>query len=613
MHKPLFLAALAASLSVPVQAQLVDTANNTSAASPQLETLVVVSSRNATPLRQLGTAVSVLEEAEISALGFQSLPDVLRTLPSVSVSNSGGMGKVTSLSVRGEAGYRTLIRVDGVDISDPTGPQVSSQSNHLLNASVTRVELLRGPQGLMYGADAGGVLNITTDRRTEGFGGGVNAETGRYGSHSYSGYLGAGNDRGDFYLSAARAETDGFNAHVADTSGEPDGYENTTLHGRAGLNISQNLRAELVLRDTDADAQHDNCGFDPIIHDCLSTFEQRNGRASLTHTTARASNTLAYSITDVEQIHYEAGDIGYFTEGEISRWELNGSMDLSPSHAIAYGLEHRTDEVMDLERDQQGIYLEYQGNYQERFYFTAGVRHDDNDDFGETSSYRLSAAYLLPVTTGTVKLKGSLGTGFRAPSLSEIDYNRNWGPDLPSLEQEDSRGLDIGVEYFGNNGLHLEAVVFDQRIDNEIYFDMVGFTGYMQSDLRSESRGLELIGALPVSERVRINANYTYMDTEASDGSPRARQPKHSANLGVLYQPIQRLDLALHWRTVRDRIDGGVPMDNYQVLSGSARYGLTDGAVVYVRGENVLDEDYEEVPSYYTSGAAFYAGIELTF
>src|SRR5690625_5376806 len=63
------------------------------------------------------------------------------------------MGKVTSLSVRGEAGYRTLIRVDGVDISDPTGPQVSSQSNHLLNASVTRVALLRGPQGLMYGAE----------------------------------------------------------------------------------------------------------------------------------------------------------------------------------------------------------------------------------------------------------------------------------------------------------------------------------------------------------------------------------------------------------------------------------------------------------------------------
>lgn len=612
MHKPLFLAALAASLCLPAQAQTVDILNHASNATPPLETLMVVSSRNATPLRQLGTAVSVLEEADINALGFQSLPDVLRTLPSVSVSNNGGIGKISSLSVRGEAGYRTMIRVDGVDISDPTGPQVSAQSTHLLNASVTRVELLRGPQGLMYGADAGGVLNITTDRRIEGFNGGVSAEAGRYDSQHYSGYLGGGNERGDFYLSAARAETDGFNSHMADTTGEQDGYENTTLHGRAGVNVGQNLRAELVLRNTEADTEHDQCGF-PAIDDCLSTFKQRNGRAALTHTTARTSNTLAYSITDVKQVHYEADAIGYFTEGEISRWELNGSADLSPSHAIAYGLEHRTDEVMDLTRDQQGVYLEYQGNYQERFYFTAGVRHDDNDDFGGTSSYRISAAYLWPVTTGTLKLKSSLGTGFRAPSLSEIDYNRSWGTVTVPLQQEDSRGLDVGVEYFGPNGLHLEAVVFDQRIDNEIFFDMVDYSGYLQDDLRSESRGLELIGQIPVSDKVRIDANYTYMDTEATDGSPRARQPKHSGNLGVLYQPIQRLDLALHWRTVRDRIDGGLPMDNYQVLSGSARYGLTDGAVVYVRGENVLDEDYEEVPSYYTSGAAFYAGIELTF
>src|SRR5690625_7339044 len=97
--------------------------------------------------------------------------------------------------------------------------------------------------------------------------------------------------------------------------------------------------------NTDTYDEHDYYSMDIIIHNAVSTFEQRNGRASLTHTTARASNTLAYSITDVEQIHYEAGDIGYFTEGEISRWELNGSMDLSPSHAIAYGLEHRTDEA----------------------------------------------------------------------------------------------------------------------------------------------------------------------------------------------------------------------------------------------------------------------------
>jgi vitamin B12 transporter len=613
VQKTFLSAAIAASLSLPVQAQLTESSVPSPVSYvPRLETLVVVSSRSETPLRQLGTSVSVLEEAEIKALGFQSLPEVLRTLPSVSITNSGGMGKVSSLRVRGEVGYRTMVRVDGVDISDPTGPQVSSPIHHLLNANVTRVELLRGPQGMMYGADAGGVLNITTDRVTEGVGGGVSAEAGRYDSQSYSGYLTAGNETGDFYLSAAHATTDGFNAHVADETGEADGYENTTLHGRAGLNIGQNLRAELVLRDTDAEDEHDQCGFPPI-NDCVGLFHQRNARASVTHTIAQAQNAVAYSTTEIERTNYDGGEVSYHTQGEISRWELNGSGELTPSHGLAYGMEYRTDQVMELERNQRGAYVEYQGTYQERFYVTAGVRHDDNDDFGGTTSYRVSAAYLMPAATGTLKFKSSLGTGFRAPSLFEIDYNRSQEFDMAPLQQEDSRGLDVGVEYFGRNGLHLEAVVFDQRIDNEIYFDMVGFTGYLQGEQRSKTRGLELIGTVALSDRFSLNGNYTYVDTEASDGSPRSRQPKHLANLGFSYQPIQALSLSLNWRTARDIVDGDTPLDNYQVVSGSARYQVTQGLVVYVRGENIFDEDYQEVPNYNTGGAAGYAGVQLTF
>ncbi|MDQ2076728.1 TonB-dependent siderophore receptor [Marinimicrobium sp. ABcell2] len=613
MQKTFLSAAIAASLSLSVQAQTTETPEQTPIASaPQLETLVIVSSRTETPLRQIGTSVSVLEEADIKALGFQSLPDVLRTLPSVSITNTGGMGRASSLRVRGEAGYRTLVRVDGVDISDPTGTQVSSQIQHLLSASATRVELLRGPQGMMYGADAGGVLNITTDRRTDDFGGGVSAEAGRYDSQTYNGHVSAGNDTGDFYLSAAHATTDGFNVHVADESGEPDGYENTTLHGRAGLNIGRSLRAELVLRDTDAEAEHDHCGF-PAIHDCVGFFNQRNARASVTHSIAQSQNTLAFSKTDVERTNYDGGEVSYDTQGEISRWELNGSGDLTPFHGLAYGMEYRSDQVMELERNQRGAYVEYQGAFQERFYVTAGVRHDDNDDFGGTTSYRVSAAYLIPAATGTVKFKSSLGTGFRAPSLFEIDYNRSQETDMAPLQQEDSRGLDVGVEYFGRNGLHLEAVMFDQRVDNEIYFDLVGFTGYIQGGQRSESRGLELISTIPLSDRFSINGNYTYVDTEASDGSPRSRQPKHLANLGFNYQPVQPLTLSLNWRAARDIVDRGTELDNYQVVSGSARYQVTQGLVVYVHGENIFDEDYQEVPNYNTAGAAGYAGVELTF
>ncbi len=618
---------LAASVPALAVAQSTNASFEPALATSPLETLVVVASRTETPLRQLGSSVSVLDKEDLATLGTPSLADALRTLPSVSVTNAGGLGKASSLRVRGESGYRTLVRIDGVDISDPTGTQASSQIQHVLNSNVARVELLRGPQGMMYGADAGGVLNITTDHVDQGIKAGLNVEAGRYDTRTTSGFIGGGGERGDFYLSAAQLDTDGFNGFHQENPEEgtlidDDGYENTTVHARGGWNFDPDLRAQLVIRDTDSTSEFDRCF---TINDCVGYFDQQNLRGSITHGNAAGENTLSYSKTDVERTNYAGGEKSYDTEGEIAKWELNGRVALSKNHTLVYGAEHRRDQVMELERDQRGGYLEYQGAYDERFYLTAGIRQDDNDDFGGNTSYRFSAAYLFPqLSNGVLKLKSSVGTGFRAPSLFEIDYNRSQdNPPPVSLGPEESRGIDVGIEYLGNQGIHLEAVVFDQKIDDEIYFDLVGFTGYLQGGQSSESRGLELIGQWPLADQLTLNSNYTYVDAEAEDGSPRSRQPKHLANVGVRFTPTADWTIALDWRTARDRNDGDNKLDDYDVLSANVRYQLVEGIVVYLRGENILDEDYTDVASFNTdgeltgyynhSGAAGYAGVEFTF
>jgi len=615
VQKTILSAAILAA-SVGAHAQTDDSRLQSSPQQAQgLETLVVVASRSETPLRQVGTSVAVLDQEDIKLRGFPSLVDTLRSMPSVSVTNTGGMGAPSALRVRGESGFRTLVRVDGVDISDPTGTQAGTQMQHLLSHNVARVELLRGPQGMMYGADAGGVLDITTDRVDDGLRGGSSFESGRYNTRSYSGYIGGGSEQGDFYLSGARASTDGFNAHMNDESGDPDGYKNTTLHARGGWNFDPDLRAELVVRDTDAENEYDRCGFPDVIDDCIGFFEQRNVRASITHGNAAGENTLAYSQTEVSRTDIDGGVVSYDTEGEIAKWELNGRLELLPEQTLVYGIEHRSDQVLELERDQQGAYLEYQGAYADRFFVTAGLRYDDNDDFGGYSNYRLSAAYLVPqVGTGTLKLRSSVGTGFRAPSLFEIDYNRQQEAfELAGLQPEESFGFEVGAEYYQDWGLRLEAVLFDQRITDEIYFDLVDFSGYMQGEQESESRGLELVADTPLTRTLSLSANYTYVDTESDDGTPRSRQPKHLANLGLRYVPVDTLTLSVNWRTARDRREAGERLDNYQVIDASARYQVLDGMVVFIRGENIANEDYVEVPLYNTSGAAGYAGVELTF
>ncbi|WP_049721437.1 TonB-dependent receptor plug domain-containing protein [Gilvimarinus polysaccharolyticus] len=613
MKKTIIATAIAAAVSTPVLAQSND---SNSDLLPSLETIVVVSSRQDTPLREVATSVAVMDEAQIKARGFTALADVLRTMPSVSVTNSGGMGKASSIRVRGEAGFRTLVRVDGVDVTDPTGTQASSQIQHVLSTNVGKVELLRGPQGMMYGADAGGVLNITTRGVDQGTQVDLSAEGGSFGSQRYNASVGGANDSVDYYVSAAYAETDGFNTSLNDTElQDDDGYENTTLHGRIGWNISDSLRLEAVARDTDATNEFDRCGY-PYIDACVGEFDQTNTRVSIAHSVAGFDNQLAYSNTDITRKNFADGVNSYDTEGDIQKLEWIGRAALSDTHTVAYGLEQRQDTVRDMSRDQWGAYAEYQGNYADRFYLTAGVRRDDNDDFGEYDSYRVSAAYVIDaLSSGTVKLKTSYGTGFRAPSLFEIDYNHSQNnPTLLPLEPEESEGFDVGIEYFGHSGLHLEAVVFDQTIDREIGFDLVGYTGYIQGSGESQSEGVELIVDAPLGDSLVLNANYTYTDASDNDDSPRARQPKNMLNLGLTYLPTDALTVSFNARAADGTVDNGdVQLADYEVLDASVRYRLNSALTFYVRAENLTDEDYVEVSGYRTAGASGYAGVEVTF
>ena len=109
------------------------------AADNPLEEIVVTSSRIPMPLREVGTSMSVLDDDALTRLGFNTLYDALRTQPAVSVSNTGGAGKAATLRIRGEEGYRTLVLLDGIDISDTSSPQVSPRMEQLMSAGIQRV------------------------------------------------------------------------------------------------------------------------------------------------------------------------------------------------------------------------------------------------------------------------------------------------------------------------------------------------------------------------------------------------------------------------------------------------------------------------------------------
>ena len=589
----------------------------------RLEETVVTSSRVAMPLRQVGTSVSVLDAEDIRARGFNSLTEVLRNQPAVGVTNTGGPGKLSTLRIRGEEGFRTLVLVDGINIGDTASPQYSPRMEHLLSAGVERVEILRGPQGLMYGADAGGVVNITTTAPAEGFGGDLSAEGGRYGTQQLAADLGLGSASFDGNLSVTDFETDGFNARSTDTVlGDDDGYENTTVHGRLAWRPTEELRLQLVARDVSGDNDYDDCGF-PATDDCRDAFDQQLWRASGHYQTTRFSHELAYDSSEMQRQYYADGAFSFASEGELEKWSYLGSFRGSDGLRLVYGADLQTESLDDdgrtLARDNDGYFVEYLGEPAERIFITAGIRYDDNDDFGTETTWRTSGAYLIPMSGGELKLRATYGTGFRAPSLYEVAYNDGPFAYPPAsgvtLDAETSRGYDLAVSWYGEDGLYLEAVYFDQRVEDAIYFDLVAFSGYLQDDGESESTGVELIADWVLLDNLSISGNYTYNDTGQADGSQRIFRPEHLANLGITWLALeQRLKLGLHARLSHGSTDTvGDAVDDYQVVDLNAHYQLTDGLALYGRVENLFDEDYEEVPTYNTSGLAAYAGLRYSF
>jgi vitamin B12 transporter len=617
MHRPTLPALLAAAcLAAPI-----------AAANDKLEEVIVTSSRVQMPLRHLGTSVSVVTGRDILARGYTSLTDVLRLEPAISVTNTGGQGKATSLRVRGESGFRTRVLMDGIDITDVSSPQAGPRMEHLVSAGVERVEILRGPQGLMYGADAGGVVAVTTRRASSDFEGGFAGELGRYDTQQLGAHLGGDNGTLDYGLFANRFETDGFNSRTTDTVlRDNDGYENTTLHGRLGWQLTEQWRADLVAHRIDGESEYDDCStvdtFAPT-DDCDDEYDQGAWRAQLERRGEQFSHTLAYNESETERTFYSEGVESFALDGELRRIEYIGGWDGPEQLKLVYGAEllreSMDDGSIDPERDQQGYYLEYQGEVADDLFLTAGMRYDDNDDFGTHTTYRVSAAYVLELASADLKFKGTWGTGFRAPSLYEIAYNA--GPfALPPasntrLDVEESEGFDLGVAWYASAGWHVELVYFDQQIEDEIFFDLIDFSGYLQGDGDSHSRGVELIGEWPVGRGLSLSGNYTYNDTEDAEGFPRLRVPEQLANIVLDYRPGDgRLAIHLALRAARDATEAlGVELDDYEVLDLGASYRVLDSLELYGRVENLTDEEYQQVPTYNSAGTAAYAGLRYNF
>lgn len=580
-----------------------------------LGTLTLSANRGeSTELARSGVTVEVVTKEDLEQSGETLLANHLARLPGVSVSSNGGIGGLTYMRIRGLSSRYVGVYIDGIDVTDTSAPQIQYDFGTLTTGGISRIEVLKGSQSALYGSEAiGGVVNITTNRATEeGLSQSVEAEYGSYDTRKLGYNLSYLGTRGSFASSLSYIKTDGYSAADEDDGNdEADGHEATRLSfsGDYALTDTVTLGGAAFWEKSSHD--YDEFGpMDGVTHDEKVEGEQYGARAFARVETGGVSHEFSAQVFETDRTDtYEGSDTDYL--GQRRGLGYEGQTELGAA-TLTFGADYMREEfeVLSAWGDSEGDYATFgiwaqaDWHLNDKLELVTALRHDDHSEFGGKTTGRISLAYL---PNPDLTLRASVGTGFRAPSPYEL-YSTGSGN--PVLEPETSVSYELGVEQRFSAG-YLGAALFRTDITDLIDYN---YPNYVQIDGTSWTQGVELTGGVNLSEALSLAAAYTWTDSEdAQTGDRLSRVPLHDLSLSLDADVTDAFRAGLTVQHVSGLEDADETLDDYTVANMNLRYALTDQAELYLRVENLFDEDYQVVKGYGTSDRAAYFGVRASF
>jgi len=637
--------ALAGALAlIPAGLQAGDPQDNTGSALRR--DIVVTATRLETPEKKVGSSLTVITGEELARGHKAYLLEALEDVLGLSTIRNGGPGATSSVSIRGANSEHTLLLLDGLELNDPINPSRSYDLAHLSLSQVERVEILRGPQGLLYGSDAlGGVVNIITragrgkPRLTL-----ASSAGSRQTLTSDIGLAGSGR-KADYALSLFHERTAGISAASSayPGNGEKDGYRNLSLAARFGYALRPTESLTLTLKAVEARTELDNFGGpggdDPNNRQDYGTLLVRGQYRGLA-AGGRWEQALSASWlgakrenrNPVDEAHPQDREDGLY-RSDIFKVDWQNNFFLHPAHTLTAGLEleqerGRSDYVSEsawgafasrfpsVRAGSAGLYLLDRWERGERFFVTAGIRADRHSRAGTAVTFRIAPAYLV-AATGT-KLKASFGTGFKSPSLYQLFApETSWGPvGNPALRPERAAGWDAGFE----QSFMKERFAFALTWFENVFRDLVDFdfaVGYINIG-RARTRGLEASAKTQLGGGVRLGASYTRLTARDEDtGMDLLRRPRDKFSAEVGARLAGRFDLTVTSLCVGPRLDRDFSAYPYQTvrLPGYFLLGAVLSTAVgprlelFARVENILGARYEQVWGYGATGFSLTTGL----
>lgn len=584
--------------------------------SVEVAPVVVTANRIPTPAAQVGSSVSVITSDDLQREQVPQVSDALRYVPSLAVTRSGGPAQITSVFTRGANSDHTLVLIDGIEANDPTSPSRAFDFSTLAVDDIDRIEVIRGPQSTLWGSNAiGGVINIVTKRGEGPPSGYFYTEDGSFNTYREGLGVSGGSKAVNYSLSLSKADSQGISARDSKFGNkEGDGYKISSIATKLGWNISDQLDVDFIARYQYSDVDIDN-----FLGD-VAGAQLRNNAAffglqpHLKLFDGKWLQTFKLSYTYYDRQDTTASFPSHLNGG-LAKLDWQNDVEVTKNQIVTAGLvlgqenlnatstPHKTN-------DQVAVYLQDAVTFDNRLFLTGGLRYDSFRAGGEDLTYRFTGAYIFPTHT---TLRGSYGTGFKVPTLSDL-YS-SFGS--PTLKPEKSDGFDAGIE---------QSFLQDRLIASATYFhngyrDLIGFNNTNEINIgHAESQGVEVgLTARPI-ETLTVGMNYTYTDARNTDTDTRLiRRPPNAASAQVSWDYSRKGQVTVGAVYESGRPDGDpvtfapshVP--GYIVVNLATSYRLTDHATFTLRMDNLFNEHYEEVDGFGEPGFAVYGGFKVQF
>ena len=615
--------------------------------------IVVSATKTPVPVTQVTSAVEVITGEELERRQVKTVVDALRLSQGLTVFSNGGPGTSSTVRIRGSNSDQVLVIIDGAIMNSATLGNFNFAN--LTTDNIERIEILRGAQSMLWGADAmGGVINITTKKSTGAPSASAFFEYGSFSSIREGGQVSGKKGPVDFSAAVSRWDYTGFSAvNYRRGASEKDGFHNWQTSARIGIALPYEGRLDFNFRLLQGRTNFDGgfgSGFDtvgaftnsqqfvysasynqPITawwNQALTVSRQTEDSESSSGTAQRNVQTGVISaVASRSQIDTLANRV---------EWQHNFQIGKPLLLSAGYQFRDQQGENRNLLTNNLSIphkivsshagFAQAQLNLWDRVFATAGVRQDEYNVFGSATTYRTTAGYLHQ-ETGT-KLRGSYATGFRAPTLNQL-YFPNFGN--PDLKPEKSQSMDIGVDqYLLDNRLTLSGGFFWNRFRDMIIAQANSFScgpfGFCAENIGTvNTKGWEasvkyaVVKDMPFIKSLDVQAQYTNTLTRNLDqqlGNRAPRIPVDQWSMIISYQPIDPLRINLEGRYVGSRFNDSTNLQSmraFDVWNVSASYDVTSRVQTYVRLDNIFNEKYEEVLLFGTPVRSIFVGLRVNY